>query len=1151
MTWGSGFDFYDCGKDSMGNINNDGIMAMEIIEEAVDALKETISKFDGSKHLEKMVVSMEMIRNYRSDLKVDPTLQITPSFRLVLGILKSQDWFTYFRLRMLEPEGMASERRDAALLISSMHVYAYINSLNDGDKPLETLDSLSSLNDDKILEEKEKGNTFFKDQNYKQAIKIYSKLLRKRPFSHLIYSNRAECYLKTRHFRSALIDARRTITLDPTSEKGYYRYCRALEQIGWYDEASRAIRAALKVCPSSVHLETIQNRIKKRVTELKSRKLGLTLELSDKPPDLVSCSSGDESSSSSQSELSDDTFSEDEYDEDFTEEITDSATGVSDSDDFCATNEQDESCKPLKNVKDSQIMIRKSVRQQKGKVAAEKAVNVQDDGSLWELKNEMERGTKLFLTEKYDDASFFFNLVINLIKSGKNFSLDREEQVVLIYAYGMCSFLSGSPSDLEAAKTQFDRIIEDFSDVNFPLVHYIYGKIYEKQSRIMEMQSSLNRALDIIKKSGVVIRKWPGSENIIEETRPGELEKRIGKLLGSIVSNAHADAICRYEGCNLNRRQIFLNELDSKGFFRMKCSEFCVIEYHSVCWQQFKQSLSFKTDIPLKGLLNQNCFTPDCSGFLSYIRFTSLSKDSEIRHIEHKLDPPKKQQKVVKKIDKSKQAKGCSRKRPKKKKGGLKAEKEKETSNALTPENAIVPESKKDELNVVEISNRTDSNTKVVDVDHKLEIEAFNYGQDPTIPEWILDPTFHPTKIHPQDSGLFVLNDKSSYEDLWQTPKKGRKKNKKKSSNALDVISSNSELDPVKLSGSTCSSLEPKVDDIPESMRDTVTEHLHSLFADLLVSKGHMNVKSDKDVLDLLNILDNFSASIVNSWGGLGKFLAISPTFTFDPDDRDIVYLTKEADIYLMSKKEAYAQNAATAKKKGKLHTISSCLSKDFPPSKSETITRNTPNHISQTDPQSSENRSKNDSSGISACQLPNAPPDVPRSLKDSKGAKAKQQAVLWSETEKQREIPSEVFQPRNSPIKNSSSKSTFASSLQNAIGKFKVRSEEYSGKIDDEENELKLPDSSLQPGKCVTCECTKKEKRKKDATVMTDLEDKQFKVLYENEVAERRKLLEKYVETMDSLEQMKNKLKIEKESSASSIIELGASLQVCLHAYY
>ena len=304
-----------------------------------------------------------------------------------------------------------------------------------------------------------------------------------------------------------------------------------------------------------------------------------------------------------------------------------------------------------------------------------------------------------------------------------------------------------------------------------------------------------------------------------------------------------------------------------------------------------------------------------------------------------------------------------------------------------------------------------------------------------------------------------------------------------------------------------------------------------------------MNVKSDEDVLDLLNILDNFSASIVNSWGGLGNFLAISPTFTFDPDDRDIVYLTKEADIYLMSKKATYAQKAATVKKKGKLPSSGSSLSKDSPLGKSEAVNRNTPNHTSQTEPQSSENRPRN--------KLPNAPPDLPRSLKDSKGAKAKQQAILWNETENQRGVPNEVFQPRNSPIKNSSSKSTFVDSLQNAVDKFKVRNEENSGKINDKEKELKLPESRVQPGKCVTCECNRNEKKKIDVAVMTDFEDKQFKKLYENEVAERRKLLEKYVETMDSLEQMKNKLKIEKESSASRIIELGASLQVCLHDYY
>ena len=42
--------------------------------------------------------------------------------------------------------------------------------------------------------------------------------------------------------------------------------------------------------------------------------------------------------------------------------------------------------------------------------------------------------------------------------------------------------------------------------------------------RFSEMRSSLNSALEIIEKSGVVLRKWPGSEFVIKETIPGELE---------------------------------------------------------------------------------------------------------------------------------------------------------------------------------------------------------------------------------------------------------------------------------------------------------------------------------------------------------------------------------------------------------------------------------------------------------------------------------------------------------------------------------------------------------------------------------------------------------------------------------------------------
>ena len=42
--------------------------------------------------------------------------------------------------------------------------------------------------------------------------------------------------------------------------------------------------------------------------------------------------------------------------------------------------------------------------------------------------------------------------------------------------------------------------------------------------RFPEMQSCLDRALKIIEKSVIVTRKWPGSEFIIEETRPAKLQ---------------------------------------------------------------------------------------------------------------------------------------------------------------------------------------------------------------------------------------------------------------------------------------------------------------------------------------------------------------------------------------------------------------------------------------------------------------------------------------------------------------------------------------------------------------------------------------------------------------------------------------------------
>lgn len=47
--------------------------------------------------------------------------------------------------------------------------------------------------------------------------------------------------------------------------QGHYRYCRALEQVGWDRTALKALQAALKISTSAVHLEAIQRRIQKRM----------------------------------------------------------------------------------------------------------------------------------------------------------------------------------------------------------------------------------------------------------------------------------------------------------------------------------------------------------------------------------------------------------------------------------------------------------------------------------------------------------------------------------------------------------------------------------------------------------------------------------------------------------------------------------------------------------------------------------------------------------------------------------------------------------------------------------------------------------------------------------------------------------------------
>ncbi|XP_072303080.1 E3 ubiquitin-protein ligase TTC3 [Eucyclogobius newberryi] len=87
---------------------------------------------------------------------------------------------------------------------------------------------------------KKKGNEYFQRRLYEEAVKFYTKAIRDYPDNHIIYGNRALCYIKSNNFIKALGDGKRATLIKPLWAKGHYRYCEALFGLG---EMRRALEA--------------------------------------------------------------------------------------------------------------------------------------------------------------------------------------------------------------------------------------------------------------------------------------------------------------------------------------------------------------------------------------------------------------------------------------------------------------------------------------------------------------------------------------------------------------------------------------------------------------------------------------------------------------------------------------------------------------------------------------------------------------------------------------------------------------------------------------------------------------------------------------------------------------------------------------------
>ena len=135
-----------------------------------------------------------------------------------------------------------------------------LKRLNDAEKALKTKKEQDYIDMAKCAEAKEKGNAFFKEQNFPEAVKMYTDAIKRgppavNPECYKIYSNRAACYTKLMSMNEALKDANQCIELAPDFAKGYSRKGTVQFFMKEYNKAMETYQLGLQKDPENQELK--------------------------------------------------------------------------------------------------------------------------------------------------------------------------------------------------------------------------------------------------------------------------------------------------------------------------------------------------------------------------------------------------------------------------------------------------------------------------------------------------------------------------------------------------------------------------------------------------------------------------------------------------------------------------------------------------------------------------------------------------------------------------------------------------------------------------------------------------------------------------------------------------------------------------------
>ncbi|XP_035300172.1 E3 ubiquitin-protein ligase TTC3 isoform X6 [Cricetulus griseus] len=515
---------------------------------------------------------------------------------------------------------------------------------------------------------KMRGNEEFSKQRFDLAVIFYTRAIEYRPENHLLYGNRALCFLRMGQFRNALSDGKRAIVLKNTWPKGHYRYCDALCMLGEYDWALQANIKAQKLCkndPEGIK-DLIQQHVKlqKQIEDLQGR-------TSNKNPLKAFYESRAYIPRNSSAPAFRTLLNFVETERGFRKTKYKMANGGNQNLKVADEALKGDDCDCHPEFLPPPIIIRGGVSMlvaflftNLGHYLFTQYLNSNAQVTLpVDLKNILEKQFSKSSRAAHQDFANIMKMLRSLIQDGYTALLEQRcrsaaqaftellngldpqkirqlnlamiNYVLVVYGLAISLLGIGRPEELSEAENQFKRIIEHYPNEGLDCLAYCgIGKVYLKKNRFLEALNHFEKAKTLVYRLPGILT-WPTSNVIIEESKPEKIKTMLEKFVEECKFPPVPDAVCCYQKCRgYSKIQIYLTDPDFKGFIRISCCQYCKVEFHMNCWKKLKTT-TFNDKID-KDFLQGICLTPDCEGIISKIII--FSSGGQVKcEFEHKV----------------------------------------------------------------------------------------------------------------------------------------------------------------------------------------------------------------------------------------------------------------------------------------------------------------------------------------------------------------------------------------------------------------------------------------------------------------------------------------------------------------------------------